>query len=101
MVITIPVDRTLAEWTPGCLYEVQAEKQSNGTLWTCSTFDPNECFIAGIEYAGYIRHDGNSWYARGTHYFPGFAGGIPCFGAISNTNAGKAVKVDFAELKAR
>jgi hypothetical protein len=46
MVITIPGDKTLAEWTPGCLYEVRAQKESNGTLRACFGFDPNECFIA-------------------------------------------------------
>lgn len=48
-VIAVPGDKTLAEWTPGCLYEVRAEKQANGTLRACFDFDPNECFIsAGI-----------------------------------------------------
>jgi hypothetical protein len=45
-VIAIPGDKTLAEWTPGCLYEVHAEKRSDGALRTCYRFDPNECFSA-------------------------------------------------------
>jgi len=46
IVIAIPGDKTLAEWTPGCLYEVRAEKRGDGALRTCFGFDPNECFIA-------------------------------------------------------
>jgi hypothetical protein len=46
MVLAIPGGKTLAEWTPGCLYEVHAEKQADGALRTCFGFDPNECFIA-------------------------------------------------------
>jgi hypothetical protein len=53
-----------------------------------------------IRYAGSVSYDGRSWTEIGTHFFPGFAGGRPCFGAIANTNAGKAVQVDFFELKA-
>ncbi len=58
-VITVPGDKTIAEWTPGCLYEVRAEKQGNDTLRACFDFDPNECFIAtGIMQATEILKSG-------------------------------------------
>ena len=46
MIIVIPGDKTLAEWAPGCLYEVRAEKQASGAWRACFGFDPSECFVA-------------------------------------------------------
>ncbi len=37
----------------------------------------------GIEYIGYISHDGTSWTEVGKHHLPGFSGS-PCFGGLSS-----------------
>jgi hypothetical protein len=53
-----------------------------------------------IQYTGLMSYDGSSWTYIGTHYLPGFVAGMPCLGTRANTKFGKAVKVDFVELKA-
>jgi hypothetical protein len=53
-----------------------------------------------IHFTGSESYDGNSWYTIGDHFIPHFGGGKPCFSASANTNTGKAVKVDYVELKA-
>jgi hypothetical protein len=47
-VIAVPGDKTIAEWTPGCLYEVRAEKQADGAWRACFGFDPNVSLLRGL-----------------------------------------------------
>jgi hypothetical protein len=52
LVVGVADGKTIAEWTPGCAFEVQTERRADGKLWACYTFDPGECFVARLADAG-------------------------------------------------